>query len=265
MSKETIKQQIDEYLSWVQDSFGTIVLRGIERGGEQAVNLPLDVVYVPLKADVQSRQAEDAIGILDEQIKESVRSRGERSDNQIKLNQVLSVGNKLIITGGPGCGKTTVLLHLAWTLAHSLQENPNLAHEKLGITGDLPLPIYIPLTRYADYLRKLPASASAEEEVLKTYVAEYLNERGANLEGFDQDFLAYLLQDGNTVLMLLDGMDEVPTEAERVLIRSKIVDLVSGEKNLRVVVTSRTAAYKGEAVFGGDFEHITVLPLKKSR
>lgn len=265
VSKESIKQQIDEYLSWVQDSFGMIVLRGIERGGEQAVNLPLDVVYVPLKADMQSRKIEDVVGVSDDQIRENVRFRGEQVGNQIELNQVLSIGNKTIITGGPGCGKTTVLLHLAWTLAHSLQENPDLAHEKLGLTGDLPLPIYIPLTRYADYLRKLPPSASAEERALKTYVAEYLNEREANLKGFDQDFLAYLLEEGNTVLLLLDGMDEVPTEAERILVRSKIVDLVSGKKNLRVVVTSRTAAYHGEAVFGGDFKHITVLPLEKEQ
>ena len=178
---------------------------------------------------------------------------------------MLSVGNRIILTGGPGCGKTTVLLHLAWTLAKALQGNPKLAEEKLGVIGDLPLPIYIPLTRYADYLRKLPISASAEDRSLKTYVAEYLNERGANLQGFDPDFLAYLLRDGNTVLLLLDGMDEVPSESERILIRSKIVDLVSGRKNLRVVITSRTAAYQGEAVFGGDFEHLAVLPLEKEQ
>jgi formylglycine-generating enzyme required for sulfatase activity len=265
VSKETVKQQVDEYLNWVQDNFGTIVLRGIERGGEQAVNLPLDTVYVPLKADLSLRQDENEVDFSERHEIERLVARGSKTGGQIQLNQILSVGNRIIVTGGPGCGKTTVLLHLAWTLAKALQDNPKLAEEKLGITGELPLPIYIPLTRYADYLRKLPASASAEERALKTYVAEYLNERGANLEGLDPDFLSYLLRDGNTVLLLLDGMDEVPSEAERVLIRSKIVDLVSGRKNLRVVVTSRAAAYMGETVFGGDFQHLVVLPLEKEQ
>ena len=59
VSKDAVKQQIEEYLNWVHDNFGTIVLRGIERGGEQAVNLPLDTVYVPLKAGFNFRQAEE--------------------------------------------------------------------------------------------------------------------------------------------------------------------------------------------------------------
>lgn len=260
--KDDIKRQILEYLDWVQENFGTIVLRGIERGGEQAVNLPLESVYVPLQAEIESQRRDSEFTKDPEKFRLNPKDVTELSLKNIQLNQVLSFGNRVILTGGPGCGKTTVLLHLAWTLANSLRERSGLAYEKLGLeAGVLPLPIYIPLTRFADYLKKLPAHASAEEKSLKHYISEYLNERSTNLEGVDSDFLAYLLNDGNTVLLLLDGMDEVPTEQERILIRSKIVDLVSGRKDLRVVVTSRTAAYEGQAVFGEDFRHIRVLPL----
>src|SRR5690606_1526454 len=169
---------------------------------------------------------------------------------KITLNEILSFGNRLIITGGPGSGKTTVLLHLAWALAASLRSSLKIAQQKLGLKGSLPLPIYVPLTRYADYLRKLPVSANAEQSSLKTYISEYLNERGASLEMLSPGFLKALLQDGKSVLLLLDGLDEVPNEDERILIRSRIEDLVSGRKNLRVAVTSRSAAYKGQAVLG---------------
>ncbi|KXK14801.1 MAG: signal transduction protein [Chloroflexi bacterium OLB14] len=259
--RKKLKKQLEEYLDWVQESFGTIVLRGIERGGEQVVNIPLETIYVPLQAEIQVLDNEDDTEKIKSTEISEMMIREKMASKRINLNEILSFGNRLIITGGPGSGKTTVLLHLAWALAASLRGSSKIAKQRLGLKGALPLPIYVPLTRYADYLRKLPASATAEQTSLRTYILEYLNERGANFEMLPPDFLNSLLRDGKTVLLLLDGLDEVPNEDERILIRSRIEDLVSGRKNLRVAVTSRSAAYKGQAVLGRDFQHIHVLPL----
>lgn len=46
-----LQRRIGEYLDWVRDRFGTIVLRGIEQSGRQMVRLPLDSVYIPLLAE----------------------------------------------------------------------------------------------------------------------------------------------------------------------------------------------------------------------
>lgn len=259
-SKDDLKRQLEEYLDWVQDSFGTIVLRGIERGGEQVVNVPLGTMYVPLQAEVQIFNSKNRLE-SNRYLPDVHRNQERAIIRNITLNEILSIGNRLVVTGGPGSGKTTVLLHLAWTLAASLRGSSKLARQQLGIKSRLPLPIYIPLTRYADYLRKLSDTTNAEKTSLKSYISEYLNERGTNLEALSPDFLNLLLREGNTVLLLLDGLDEVPNENERVLIRSYIEDLVAGKRNLRVVVTSRTAAYKGQSVLGRDFQHIHVLPL----
>jgi len=76
------------------------------------------------------------------------------------------------------------------------------------------------------------------------------------------EFLAHLLRNETCILLLLDGLDEVPNEEERARVRQAIEDLTSGREKLRVVVTSRTAAYRGQAVLGRGFQHIRVLPLK---
>ena len=110
--EETLRRQIVEYLRWVVDRYGTIELRGIKREGQQVVRLDLDTVYVPLEAVTPGA--------------------GSRT---IPLNQVLSVGERLVITGGPGCGKTTVLQHIAWTLAQAIgTSSRQLAQDKLGLT-----------------------------------------------------------------------------------------------------------------------------------
>ena len=47
-----LREQIGRYLTWLLDWAGTLELRGIQRQGEQVVQLPLEQVYVPLAAEV---------------------------------------------------------------------------------------------------------------------------------------------------------------------------------------------------------------------
>ena len=116
VDEATLRQQIASYLTWMAERYGRIELRGIKREGQQVVQLELDTVYVPLAAQAQMRDA----------------GRGRPFDvespalRDIGLDQLLKVGPRLAVIGGPGCGKTTVLLHLAWTLAQALLYN-NLA------------------------------------------------------------------------------------------------------------------------------------------
>jgi formylglycine-generating enzyme required for sulfatase activity len=259
--EEDLQNQLSEYLDWVCDSFGVIVLRGIEQGGRQAISLSLDMVYVPLQAECQQ-------DISDELEKYGDPGEEQRKEQPVRknipLNEVLSLGPHLIITGGPGCGKTTVLQHIAWSLADAIQKNSITAKEKLGLIAPLPLPVYVPLSQYASYLRKLPESASGKQRSLAAFIVDYLLRRQTNLS-LREDFLAYLLRTERSVLLLLDGLDEVPNEAERVLVRQAIEDISAGKEALRVVVTSRTAAYRGQAVLGRDFRQVSVLPLEQSQ
>lgn len=263
ISETELEAQLGEYLDWVHETFGTITLRGIAQGRDSAVILPLETIYVPLAAEF-STEREAMEGFAEEGNRraavEELR-RQDRQDSKIDLNQILSISNRLIVTGGPGSGKTTVLQHIAWAFAHAIQTGKlSIAKEKLGVEPPFPLPIYVPLSLYAAYLRDLPKTAKAKERQLATFISEYLLQRQMHLT-LSPDFIAHLLREEKSVILLLDGLDEVPNEEERVRVRQAIEDLAAGRDHLRVVVTSRTTAYREGSVFGRGFRHIRVLPL----
>jgi formylglycine-generating enzyme required for sulfatase activity len=262
VEQDRLQHQIEQYLDWVQDQFGTIILRGIEQEGRQVVTLPLESVYVPLQADTQVdvKPAEPDITITRGADKFLL----EVKTPSITLDRLLSIGKRIILTGGPGCGKTTVLQHLAWTLSADLRgKKPGLASQKLGLHGFVPIPIYVPLSLYAAYLHR-HQDDSGQAKSLAAYISDYLAERHANLD-LTVDFFAHLLRGNQQVFLLLDGLDEVPSENERATIRQAIEGLASGRDDLHILVTSRTAAYQGRVVLAHNFKHVRVLPLQKEQ
>ena len=274
-----LEQQIRHYLAWVADRFGKIALLGVEYRGRNVINLDLDQVYVPLQATTRRRQATQQRRHPSPPTAAKVTGHDEEFYEEqtvdIPLDQLLGLAPQLVVTGGPGCGKTTVLQHIAWTLALALAENPALATEKLGLvvgsaTGGekasrlLPLPLYVPLSRYVNYRRELRQRGRPDEPhktTLLNFISHYMIERGT-APRLPADFFVRLLEQGDALLLLLDGLDEVPNDEERRHVCTAIQDLVAGKRNLRVVVTCRTAAYKGETMLDDSFQPVQVKPLQ---
>ena len=271
-SKEDIARQVAGYLRWLQARTGRIELRGIERaGGAPVVVLPLETAYVPLRARPMPRMGDASEGMHGRR-KRSRSGRDAPNEEEIgdrqtdiALNEVIGLGNHLAIIGGPGCGKTTVLLHMAWALASSLLSGePDPARSRLGTTlapSELPLPIFVPLASFARYRRALPQFAAAREKTLAYFISHHLISKQADFD-LPDDFFVQLLQDGRDVILLLDGLDEVANEDERAEVRESVENLVSGRDAMRVLVTCRTVAYRsGRTALGADFREIDVQPL----
>ncbi len=271
-SQDQLGQQINAYLRWLRARTESIELRGIERaGGAPVVLLPLETAYVPLRAKSMPRlgEAEELVAARRRPSRKRRTKPGEEKSTgheaDILLNEVLGLGNRLVIVGGPGSGKTTVLLHMAWAIASSrLSGEPDPARSRLGLSlapAELPLPIFVPLASFARYRRSLPANAPASAKRLDCFISHYLTEMHGDFD-LPADFFVQLLNDGRNVLLLLDGLDEVANENERADVRAAVENLVSGRDAMRVVVTCRTVAYRsGRTALGAKFRELTVQPL----
>ena len=73
----------------------------------------LDTMYVPLQAELQIFDAEHELKYSGRSSINGVGNQLSMWSRNITLNEILAFGNRLIVTGGPGSGKTTILLHLA--------------------------------------------------------------------------------------------------------------------------------------------------------
>ncbi len=261
------REALDRYLDWVGHSYGQLNLRGIERRQERVLSLSLDDVYVPLDVDVvpdrRERQAP----------REKSRMAGEQRPGpslaegqvrRISMKDLLGLGLRQVVIGGPGCGKTTVLRYVACLLARAIREgDPALAREKLGLEEPLPLPVYVPLSEYNQHRRRMAGQRDPRAGTLTAFIGHHLIRQEA-VRGLPHDFFERLLVGGRACILLLDGLDEVADERERVLVRRAVENLANGAPQARCVVTSRTRAYGGEAVLPEEFRVCHVRPLDET-
>ncbi len=271
LDEAELQGQIASYLATLRARYGKIALLGVEYRGRNVINLDLDQVYVPLQATTRAtRHGGKSIGQRPTPHKPTVVNEEMFAAQTVdlRLDQLLGLHNQLVVTGGPGCGKTTVLQHIAWTLATALAtHDPTFATTRLGIQSDdqlLPLPIYIPLSRFAAYRRDLRSRGVQDDPrkiTLTNFISHYLLENEA-APRLPVDFFRRLLDKGEALILLLDGLDEVPNDDERRQICAAITKLVAGKPALRTVVTCRTAAYRGETMLDEDFHQVQVKRLE---
>ena len=149
---------------------------------------------------------------------------------------------RLVLLGDPGGGKSTFANHLAHCLArHALDPDAGwLGHldrwpgDEAGI-----LPLIVVLR---DFARDLPddACTQAEPQHLWGFIQSRLVAQNLN---FAIKPIHDLLEKGR-VLVLLDGLDEVPSEAGRAFVRDAVSAFVDRYGDNRYLITCRTLSYR---------------------
>ena len=166
---------------------------------------------------------------------------GERETRPLGVLEATVGNRRLVILGDPGSGKSTFLSHLALCLAaHSLEREANwlarIPGWPEGEADAVPIPVVL-----RDFARWLPADVKKAEPChLWDFIASRLQVQ--NL-AFAAEPLHQGLEEGKAVV-LLDGLDEIPTRSQRVFIRDAVAAFARRYLRSRLVITCRTLSYQ---------------------
>jgi len=201
---------------------------------DQLPNAALEQVYVELEVstDNQRRAPQDAEAF-------AVIKRGHRTlESLLALATEIGGGShpRWVVRGDPGCGKTTLLRHLAWKLADE--------------GGEARVPVFL-------RLRELVAAKGGRGNPWKR-IGHLLEQSGhdAELVGLLEE-----LRGSGRLAVLIDGLDEVPPDKARAG-RELLAILGQDLGPSPLVVTSRRIGYEP---LGGEFREADVLPLRREQ
>ncbi|MGB4873620.1 MAG: hypothetical protein WBP47_26475, partial [Candidatus Promineifilaceae bacterium] len=190
LSEEAFNQALGRYLGWVEQRYGRLNLRGVEKREQKALTLTLGDIYVSLAAAVtperKQRHTTHKPDVLPDE---------ERLE-PVDMNRLLPLSQRLVITGGPGCGKTTYLHLIAASLAQAIRLNqPGPIADHLGLTTPLPLPIVVALSEFNQYRRQHHRAADPHQGTLIAFISHSLIRQQAAI-GLPPDFFERLLVQG---------------------------------------------------------------------
>ena len=151
------------------------------------------------------------------------------------LTEALSQRRRLVLLGGPGGGKSTLLRYLAVALARAAEADPAIP----GWSAGPLLPVYASLGAFAAWLQSLPAP-TCDASALWRYLREASEQE--TLAGLGEA-LRKAFRRGRLLLML-DGLDEVADPTLRAQVAAAVAALADRHACF-VAVTCRSRSFVG--------------------
>ncbi len=243
------KSALKAYLAAVRSEWN-IPTTTIHPASQHHTPAMLHQLYTPVDIWTDQRQFH---AVSDEELNARRFQAIERDMGYVRESvlEVISAHPLIVITGAAGTGKSSLCRFIVSALAYACdpraeRQDKVKGLEMLGaswIHGPI-LPIYVSLRDFANSPELFPKSLSAAtSEPLLNYVQSATGNLAPHLE-------AYLTQTDvptHGSLIVLDGLDEVYEERDRVILQRIIENWVDRFPNCRVIVTSRTYAYRHDS------------------
>jgi formylglycine-generating enzyme required for sulfatase activity len=241
-------EAVQIYCRVVAQTCGQLPLRGVDVGAADPTTgqKPLGLVNVYIDLDTRTQ--------VEDKVKDKAKGRsaltgatpGERETRPLGALEAVLANRSMVLTGEPGGGKTTFVHHLAHCLAAHLAEPQRKWLEHLpGWTDKATLPVVVLLRDFARGLPD-PLPPRAEPSHLWRFIAQRL---ASQKLAFASKPIEQALERGYA-LVLLDGLDEVPTVAQRAFVRDAVAALAGRYPNSRYLVTCRVLSYQPPAAHG---------------
>ncbi len=245
----------EEYKNWLEEFHSTMAIDQLAKKGE-AITISLPEVYIHLetanpfyKPDRESLEKDLGGDLRNGRIVMKGKSEKSKEPATIDIEKLMERADCLLLQGAAGMGKTTLVKHLSYTIAHGLGS--------ASLNGLLPVPVFLrdiwPL--YEKEI-KSPGNSVSFESLLEAYLKKICCPLNLEIIG------NYLSQD--RALFLLDGTDEIP---ER--LRAGLVEMIASfrfaHKESRFLLTGRPHGIAGKAQerFGKYLQDIEPLDREK--
>ena len=215
------REWLDEYRAALRER--TRYLPFGRFGGDKSPHLDdeLAEVYIAVPAEVDETGVERSF------------DPAERTPHRYTLHDLLAKHRHLFIEGAPGSGKTSFLHRVAYSVVAA----------QLG-EGDMPAGLerksFVVLVRLREFARQQGDEPATADALLEFAERDLATSPGQEKQGRDtfRDTLS-----GGHLILLLDGLDEVPGLARRAVVSDAIQRIVrENHDRARVLVTCRPAA-----------------------
>jgi hypothetical protein len=229
-STEQFQQDVHTYVNYIESTLRYHKFAGIVFRGDEDKSPELDSIFVPLRVSLRD-------------------SKQRAKDDRDALPALLEQHSYLVMLGGPGSGKSTTTRYLAWSHARahaqSFLSTSSVALPNQPLSG-LRVPLRIELRLMSEARRQVPGCS------FLTYVTDVLLKR-EEVSVSPHMFVALL--ERRAMLLLFDGLDEVPSLNERRHFVEEIENVAQRYPGNHILVTSRLVGYEIASVTDPLFHH----------
>jgi formylglycine-generating enzyme required for sulfatase activity len=245
------------YRQTVVDSVRSLPLRGVEiRAGDAssgARRMDLNHVYIHLETKTHKEFQKEEERYKQEKLLK------EQKEHTVRALEATAKNRQIVLTGDPGAGKSTFIKHLTLCLAsHGLEPDAGWLDQIPAwpkSEGDM-IPVIVILR---DLAKLKPENEERPAEYLWTFIRSCL--KSQNLS-FVTGQLKNALSTGKA-LLLLDGLDEIPSVHQRTFIRDAVIDFAKQYPQCRLIVTCRVLSYQDKAWQVPDFPVFELAPFNE--